>query len=172
MFVLGDTVVYRHHVCAIVDLREKYFDDKDYFELHTILEKPLKLYVAVSDAVPPAMRPVMNREQALALVDSIASIEPIDEAVLNTSGTTMSLAERQVKEEYDRRMKMCGPEDLVAVIKSARSRTEKREATGRRVTAIDKKYLELAENLLHNELAFALEVVKEEIPTFIESRLG
>lgn len=172
MFALGDTVVYRHHVCKIADIREAYFEGKDYFELHTLFEKSLKLYVAIADAQPPAMRPVMTEQQALALVDSIPGIESIDESVLHASGTTLSLAERQVKEEYERRLKSCEPEGLVAVIKSAYTRTQERETSGKRTTAVDKKYFELAESLLCDELAVALGMSRDETPAFLVERVS
>ena len=27
---VGDTVIFKHHVCTIAEKREKYFDNKDY----------------------------------------------------------------------------------------------------------------------------------------------
>lgn len=163
MFAPGDTVVYRHHVCTVAGVRKAYFEGRDYFELHTLFEKSLKLFVAVDDAKPPAMRDVMCRAEALKLIDAIPSIEPIDEEILHASGTTLSLAERQVKEEYERRLKKCDPEDLVAIIKSAYTRTQERETTGKRTTAVDKKFFELAENLLCDELSVALDMDREAV---------
>lgn len=172
MFATGDTVVYRHHVCTVAGVREAYFEGRDYFELHTLFEKSLKLFVAVDDAKPPALRHVMSREDALALIDSIPSIQPIDEEILHAAGTTLSLAERQIKEEYERRLKKCEPEDLVAVIKSAYVRTQERETTGKRTTAVDKKYFELAESLLCDELAVALDMEREVTRDFLVERVS
>ena len=70
MFSPGDTVVYRHHVCEIAAVREAYFEDKDYLELHALFENSLKLFVALDDAHEPTLRPVMTRKKALDLVDS------------------------------------------------------------------------------------------------------
>lgn len=75
MFSVGDTVVYRHHVCTIACVREAYFDEKDYFELHTLFEKSLKLYVAIEDAKEPLMRSVMSTDEALALIDFVIGKE-------------------------------------------------------------------------------------------------
>lgn len=171
MFTVGDTVVYRHHVCEIFQIREAYFDGKDYFELHTLYERSLKLYVAIEDAVPPLMREVMSADEALAVVDSIPHAGTIDEAVLHAKATTLSLAERQIKEEYEQRLKTCDANDLVTVIKSTRERTAERERTGRHATAIDKKYHDMAESLLFDELAVALDLDREAVPDFVKSRL-
>ena len=56
MFSIGDIVVYRHHVCKIAKVRENYFDNENYFELHTLFENTLKLYIAISKAEPPACK--------------------------------------------------------------------------------------------------------------------
>ena len=66
MFVPGDTVVCRHHVCSVVAVREAYFEGRDYLELHALFEKSLKLFVAVDEARLPTLRPVMGRAEALA----------------------------------------------------------------------------------------------------------
>ena len=35
---VGDTVIFKHHVCTIAEKRENYFDNKDYWELHAVFE--------------------------------------------------------------------------------------------------------------------------------------
>ena len=105
----GDIVVYRHHVCKIAAVREAYFEGKDYLELHALFENALKLFVAADEAAPPALRPVMTRERALALIDSIVDADPIDESKLRSKASTPTLLERRLKEEYDKRPKTCSP---------------------------------------------------------------
>lgn len=75
---VGDTVIFKHHVCTIAEKRENYFDNKDYWELHAVFERSLKLFVACDAAKPPIMRPVMQKQEALDLIDSIAGAEPAD----------------------------------------------------------------------------------------------
>lgn len=72
MPLLGDTVVYRYHVCTVERVREAYYEGEDYLELRALFGRSLKLYVAVAKAQPPAFRPIMTRAQALAIIDSIA----------------------------------------------------------------------------------------------------
>ena len=71
MYACGDTVVYRHHVCEVAALRENYFEGKDYLELRALFENSLKLFVAVDEATPDNLRPIMSKRAALALIDSI-----------------------------------------------------------------------------------------------------
>ncbi|MDO4291069.1 MAG: CarD family transcriptional regulator [Eggerthellaceae bacterium] len=172
MFSVGDTVVYRHHVCTIAQVREAYFEGRDYFELHTLYEKSLKLYVAVDDAEPPVMREVMTKAEAHALIDSILDAETIDDAILHARGTTLSLAERQVKEEYERRLKSNDSRDLIPIIKSTYERTREREGSGKRTTSVDKKFHDLAEGLLYDELAASLGIDRDQVGGFVSERLN
>ncbi|MEF9876803.1 MAG: CarD family transcriptional regulator [Gordonibacter sp.] len=105
MFSPGDIVVYHHHVCEVVSIREGYFEGKDYFELHALFENSLKLFVAIDDAAPPALRPTMTRKEALSLIDSIADAESIDVDALRPGANTPVLLDRHIREEYDRHLK-------------------------------------------------------------------
>ena len=64
MLSIGEAVVYRHHVCEVVSIREAYFEGRDYYELKAIFEKSLKLFVAIDEAQPPALRPVMTKRRS------------------------------------------------------------------------------------------------------------
>ena len=75
---VGDIVVFKHHVCTIAQKRENYFDGKDYWELHAVFEKSLKLFIACDAAKSPAMRPVMQKQEAIDLIDSIADAKPVN----------------------------------------------------------------------------------------------
>ena len=171
MFSPGDTVVYRHHVCEIAAVREAYFDNKDYLELHALFENSLKLFVAIDDAHEPTLRPVMTRKKALDLVDSIAEVEGIDEEALKPSANTPTLLERRVKEEYDKHLKTFAPEDLIPIMKSVHQRTTRRENAGRRITATDKRYFDLAEGLLCDELSVALDIPRDNVKDFLIERV-
>ncbi len=171
MFSPGDTVVYRHHVCEIVAVREAYFEDRDYLELRALFEKSLKLFVAIDEAQPPTLRRVMSRKEALALIDSIADADSIDEEALKPDANTPTLLERRIKEEYDKHLKTFSPEDLVPIIKSVRERTARRETAGRQITATDKKYFALAESLLCDELSVSLDLPRDDVRDFLVERV-
>lgn len=167
----GDTVVYRHHVCEVAAVREAYFEGRDYFELHALFENALKLFVAVDEAESSALRPVMEKREALALVDSIVDADGIDEAALKPGAPTPTLLERRMKEEYDKRLKTFAPEDLIPIMKSVHERTARREGAGRQITATDKKYFDLAEGLLCDELSVALDIPRDKVRDFLVERV-
>lgn len=171
MYSCGDTVVYRHHVCEITALRERYFEDKDYLELRALFENSLKLFIAMDEASTDALRPVMTKREALALIDSIADADTIDEEALKPDAPTPTLLERRIKEEYDRHLKTFAPEDLVPIMKSVHERTVRRVDSGRRITATDKKYFDLAEGLLCDELAVSLDIPREDVKDFLVERV-
>ncbi|MEG0301748.1 CarD family transcriptional regulator [Gordonibacter sp.] len=167
MFSPGDIVVYHHHVCEVVSIREGYFEGKDYFELHALFENSLKLFVAIDDAAPPALRPTMTRKEALSLIDSIADAESIDVDALRPGANTPVLLDRHIREEYDRHLKTFAPKDLIPIMKSVRERTLRRTDSGRQITATDKKYLELAEGLLCDELSISLDMERDSVKDFL-----
>lgn len=169
---VGDTVIFKHHVCTIAEKREKYFDNKDYWELHAVFERSLKLFVACDAAKPPIMRPVMQKQESLDLIDSIAGAEPADvDDNLPATANTSSLKQRHVKETYDAYLKTLSPKDLVPIIKTCHERTLAREEHGHQATAVDKKYLDLAEGLLCDELAISLDIPREEVQDFLVKRI-
>lgn len=171
MISLGDKVVYRQHVCEVAAVREKYFEDKDYLELHALFEKSLKLFVCVDDAKAPALRPVMKPEEMLALIDSIITTQPLETVLAEDESETPALHERHARELYEERLKTFAPEDLLVILKSAHARTESREQEGRSITATDKKYFEMAESYLCDELAVSLDIPREEAPEFLSNRI-
>lgn len=171
MISLGDKVVYRQHVCEVVAVRENYFEGKDYLELHALFENSLKLFVCIDDAKAPALRPVMEPEQMLSLIDSITAVQPIETVLAENESETPALHERHARELYEERLKTFAPEDLLVILKSAHARTENREQEGRSITATDKKYFEMAEGYLCDELAVSLGIPREEAPEFLANRI-
>ena len=92
---VGDIVVFKHHVCTIAQKRENYFDGKAYWELHAVFEKSLKLFIACDAAKSPAMRPVMQKQEAIDLIDSIADAKPVNlEDDAAATAKTSSLQQR------------------------------------------------------------------------------
>ena len=170
MFEPGAVVVYHHRVCEIASVREAYFEGRDYYELHALFENRLKLFVAVDDQTA-GLRPVIGRNDALALIDAMADIDPIDEEAV-TAGATATLRDRRIKDEYERLFRDGSPEDLVPIIKSIHQHAATREKTGRHLTAVDKKYADLAESALCDELSVALGIDRDDVADFIEQRLG
>lgn len=174
MLEAGSTVIYRNHVCTVAGVHERYFEEKDYYELRTVFEGSLKFYLPVSADALSRVRPAMTKQEALLLVEEMPAIEALGEEVLDLAGAkpTRALAERQIKEEYVRRLSVCSPRELVIVVKSAYERTRDREMAGKQAMSVDRQFLVLAEKLLCDELAVSLDMPRDEVPGFLHDRLS
>ena len=101
------------------------------------------------------MRPVISREQAEALIESIPAIE-------EDSFTTHSL--RLASEHYQAALQSHDCHELVQLIKTVYAKSRR---NGRRVSQIDQRYRKRAEDLLHSELAVALGIPLKEVQPYI-----
>ena len=71
--------------------------------------------------------------------------------------------EKMREQNYKEAVRANDPEALVAIIKMIYQRKQKRLAQGKKCTATDARYFQIAENLLYMELGVALEKPKQEI---------
>lgn len=79
--------------------------------------------------------------------------------------------QRHVKETYDAYLKSLSPKDLVPIIKTCHERSLAREDAGHKPTAVDRKYLDLAENLLCDELSVSLDMPRDDVRDFMLDRI-
>ena len=108
------------------------------------------------------MRPVMSREEAEELVSLIPtiSVEPFRSGRL-----------QELSEHYRRVLGTHSTTDLVEIIKSVYCKKREAEASGRRVSQLEDRYMKLAEELLHGELSVALEIPRDEVREYIRQRV-
>ena len=170
MFDVGEKVVYQHRVCAVTGIRENYIDGNDYYELKALYEKSLRLFLPVEKAVPPDLRPVMTEHEALNLIDSIKDVDDITPEELE-SNTVSAPFDRKRESEYSRRLHIFSPDQLIRIMRFSYERSQARSARGRSATETDKRYLQLAQNLLCDELAVSLDLDREEAPQFLLRRI-
>ena len=71
--------------------------------------------------------------------------------------------EKKREQNYKEAVRANDPEVLVAIIKMIYQRKQKRLAQGKKYTAADSRYFQVAENLLYAELGVALGKTKQEI---------
>ena len=178
MYELGDSVVYRHDVCKVVGYEENYIDEDDYLVLEAIFQQSLTYYVPVR-SLDILLRPVITREQALSLIDTIRDIDPLDEDELkkyarkrNPPGQGGASTSNKLHDCYRNYMKKSTLESLIPFIKCIRGRMDRREANNQSPIATDREFYEMAESIVNNELAVALGITREEVVPFIEERTG
>ncbi len=160
MFQKNDMVIYgSQSVCEVVNigtLSMAMIDKKkQYYTLRPIYQRDSVVYVPV-DSERPVMRPVITKEEAQKLVKNIPNIKA-------------AWIEKDVEreQEYKKAISSCDPEKLIMIIKTLYNRRKARIEDGKKVTVIDERYFKMAEKQLHEELAFALGIPKDEIADYI-----
>ena len=74
MYKVGDLLVYKKDVCEIIEIKEKYLRDMDYYILAPIIDKSLKLQIPTSSS---AIRDLLTKEEVERLIKQIPTIETI-----------------------------------------------------------------------------------------------
>lgn len=125
--------------------------DKLYYLMKPIEDAKEKIYVPVSNA-DSRLRLCLTKEEAWDLIKRIPEIP-----------TAWTDNEKMREQSYKEAVKANDPEALVAIIKMIYQRKQKRLAQGKKCTATDARYFQIAENLLYMELGVALGKPKQEI---------
>jgi len=163
MFHIGEFVVNTNNgICEINDIVTMNMSgsDKEYYLLVPIAEQTAKVYIPV-DMASQRIRLAMSKKDALELIESI---KDIDEAYIEN--------EKEREKTYKEALNSRDPKRLVGIIKTLYLRRQERVEAGKKNTAVDERYFKLAENHLHSELAFALQVDKEKMQEMILNSLN
>ena len=156
MFSVGDKIIYGENGVCTVDKIDTLpmsgsSRDKVYYHLSPFVGSGV--YFAPIDS-NVYMRPVMTREEAEALIDAIPGIEP---AVCNDN--RFNHVDAFYKELF---------RQLVAIVKGLRLRMAERKTKSSRAEATLKR----ARDMLHGELAVALDLELQDVEAYIQSRIG
>lgn len=164
MFQVGDYIIYgTRGVCRVNHIGTLDFNSaskgKLYYTLSPYYQEGSTVYVPV-EATGIVIRPIMSREEALALIDSIPEIEEL---------TVRD--EKSCEYVYREAIKACDNRELVRIIKTIYRRGRSRMAVGKKATVADGRYFKIAEENLYGELALSLGMDREEVKEFIVSRI-
>lgn len=164
MFEVGEFVVYGSKgVCRIVDISHIDISgaDKDrlYYVLSPIGDKNAKIY-APTDNLKITMRKVISKEEADKLILELPEIEflwvPDD---------------KQREAKYKEVMRTCDYRAWVSIVKTLYLRKKERTAQGKKITALDERYMKAAENELYGELSLTLGIPREEMEDYIKDKI-
>ena len=126
-------------------------NDKLYYLMKPIEDEKEKIYVPVSSQVS-RLRLCLTKDEARDLIERIPEIP-----------TAWTDNEKMREQKYKEAVKANDPEALVAIIKMIYQRKQKRLSQGKKCTATDARYFQVAENLLYMELGAALGKPKQEV---------
>ena len=161
MFEIGEFIVYGNKgVCQIEDISQVDIPgaakDRLYYVLCQLENGTSKIYVPI-DNEKTVMRRVITKEAAEDLLHRMPEIEHLKVA-----------DDKQREAMYKNVIRTCDYNEWVSMIKTLYFRKRERISQGKKVTALDERYLKTAENELYSELAFALGIPKGEILQYMK----
>ena len=161
-FSIGDLIVYGETgVCRVEDIVEKEFmgEIRPCYKLQPLYQSCMIFTPADNEAV--FMRPIITAEEATALIDGYKSVVPED---------CPPASPRALSERYDKIIKLHDCAALIKLSVSLRVKRASLTASKKKLSAVDERYLKRAEDLLHGELAAALDMEKHLMREYIENR--
>lgn len=146
MFEKGEYIIYGSNgVCEVQDyISPGKENNRIYYVLAPMRSKGSTIFSPV-DNQKVLMRKVMTKEEAREFLREIPEYED------------MEIRESRTQEQqYREVLQSCSSTDSLRLLKALYARKRKREAAGRRITAVDEKYLSLTRDRIVNELSVAL----------------
>ncbi|MCI2056777.1 MAG: CarD family transcriptional regulator [Oscillibacter sp.] len=166
MYQNGDLVVYGSTgVCKVEGLGSPDYRGVDrerkYYLLNPLYQDGV-IYTPVDGGKVP-IRPVMSADDAHKLIDLIPSVH----AEACHERTLQLLAQK-----YQTALQSGDSRDLLKLTMSVHVKRKQAEKQNHRLGMVDEKYGKQAERLLFGELAVALDIPFEQVPTYIASRVN
>lgn len=164
MFLKGERVVCGSKgVCSIEDITTLNISgidkEREYYILKPLYIVASTVYVPV-DTAEKSLRRVLTVQEAEELIRKIPQIPLI--TITN---------EKLLEQEYKNCLRTDLSEEWAKIIKTIYMRMQKRIEAGRKVTAIDARYLKIARDCLYGELAAALDLPREEVEENVETQI-
>ncbi len=152
MYKINDKIIYKREVCIIKEIKEKLYNNTDYYVISPISDTSLTINLPVSS---PAIKNLLTKEEALATIESIPSIKELDSN------------EKSLENIYKELLSTEDEKDLICIIKTAYLRNKKRVDSGKKIGDRDDNYLKKAENYLYNSLGSSLDMTYDECKQYI-----
>lgn len=164
MFKVGEYVVYGSKgVCQIMDITHLDMSGADkerlYYVLGPIGDTASRIY-APTDNQKTVMRKVISKEAAERLIEELPEIELL-----------WVPDDKQREAKYKEALKTGDYRSWVSIVKTLYLRQRERLAQGKKITALDERYMRVAENELYSELSLTLEIPKENMEDYIKEKL-
>ena len=167
MYEVGALLVYdTTGVCRVDDIgipEGMSLQDKTrkYYKLSPVFGSGT-IYIPVDTKV--FMRPVISREEAETLIRKIPEIQEEDTCDIHN--------QKVLEDHYKASIHTHECEDLVQLIKTVYAKKRKLEQRGKKTGKMDQQYMKRAKELLHGELAVALEIPIDDVEGYISGVLA
>ena len=156
MFEVGDYVVYGSSgVCKVENIGQLEMSgvakDRLYYTLSQLYVTGGKVFTPV-DSDKVVMRALLSKDEAKALISSVDEMD-----------STWVTVDKQREEIYKKAIRTCDCKELLRIIKMAYINKRKRMEQGKKMIALDERYLRMAEDKLYGELAICLGEERDQI---------
>lgn len=163
MYQPGDKIIYGSTgVCKVKETVSKEIEkglEKLFYVLEPLYQDGV-IMIPVDTKV--FMRPVITKEEALALIDKIPTMQ--------TAAYHNSVL-RELEEHYSAYLKSHDCGDLIELAMSIYAKKQDLASQHRKFGAVDERFMKRAEDLLDGELAVALDIDKSQVGAFISARV-
>lgn len=160
MYSKNDTVLYGSQgICRIEDITEKEMGGKtiEYYVLKPIENSHATIYVPTqNEMLVSKMKKILSVKEIYQLIQAM----PNEELIWIEGDNKRRDAYREILKSGDRKM-------LIQLIRTLFLRQQELKSKKRKLHANDEKILREAENILHEEFAYVLNINKDEVVPFI-----
>ena len=158
MYKVNDYVVYKKSVCKVKEIKNNKLNGIDYYILVPIDDDSLIIDVPVDNRMG-YLRDVISKKETEELINSIPSIEPLD-----------NIDDKYIEKTY-KDLISGDYKDLIKIIKTSYLRNEMRSKNNRRPSEKDLNYFNQAEKYLYNELSISLNMSFDDTKNYIVTRV-
>lgn len=163
-YSIGDLIIYGETgVCRVEEIVDRPFlgEMTKCYKLQPLYQSCVIFTPADNGNV--FMRPIISKEEAHALVESIKTVEPKE---------IPGAAPRVLSEKYDKIIKLHDCSELISLTVSIYHKRLGLIEQKKKLSAIDERYMKKAEDLLFGELAAALGIDKAQVSGYISEKVN
>ena len=155
MIKINEYLVYQKNIYQVIDIKEKYLNNQDYYILNSILDPSLTIKLPCNN---PSIRKVMDKEKVIEIINKIPNIEII-------------IIDNKQTDQVYKDLLNGTHEDLIKLIKSTYLKNKNRLKCKKKISDIDKTYFDKAELLLYSEFALVLNMSFEDTKNYIIKKI-
>lgn len=157
MFKINDYVVYKKNVCQISEIKQKYFDDTDYYILKPVSDTTLTISVPINNET---IRDVISKKELESIIQNIPNID-----IIQTDN-------KLIENDYKQLMNTGKHEDLIKIIKTTYLRNKERTDNNKKIGDKDDNYFHLAEKYLYTEFMIVLGMSYDETKKYVSDKVS
>lgn len=163
-YKINEYVMCKGDVCRVADIKKMSFagvGERVYYVVEPIYEERSRTYVPVDlKDLNAAVRGVISVDEINAIISGLKNSEPV---------WIEDVKERV--SDFDKILQSGDRAEILRMLGSLKARKTEVESEGKKLYAGDSRILETAEKIITEEFAFVLGLKKNEVESYIDSRI-